>query len=252
MMRSRTLAVIALGTSFVAAEAFALRCDRAGAAGGVGAFLSRFGATPVDHSISLSVDTPISPVERKAVARSSRGSRQAVCVRLCDGYFFPFSAGESGAAVDEQAACADLCPGAAATVYFLPAGSDRIEDAYSRAGARYAALDTALRYRTTHDNTCACHLTTARTTPYWRDPTLQKGDAVMTATGIVVYQGGAQRPENFTPLAEAPMSPGRRAKLAALGSASALAANEVTPTRVVPLASSAKTETANETGPTAN
>jgi hypothetical protein len=227
----------------------ALLCDRAGAAGGPGAFLSRFGATPRAEGMSETFEAPIISRPRRRLTAtlsraSSHASGQAVCVRLCDGYFFPVNPGESGSAADGQTACADLCPSAATALYFLPAGSDRIEDASSPAGARYTALSTALRYRTTLDNACTCHATPARTKPYWRDPTLRKGDAVMTVAGLVIYQGGAQRPENFTRLAAAPMSRARRAELAALDSATALA---------VP-APSAKTDTASETGspPTTN
>ena len=53
-----------------------------------------------------------------------------------------------------------------------------------------------------------------RTLAYWRDPTLRKGDAVMTPDGIVVFSGAGRSPHSrrdFTTLAAASMPNGRRA-----------------------------------------
>ena len=115
-----------------------------------------------------------------------RAGGRAVCVRLCDGFFFPSATSSGG---DE--ACAAQCPDAPTARYTEPAGSDRIEDAVSTHGALYAALPVANRYQTTLDNMCSCHR--ARAGGYSKsllnDPTLKKGDVVMTPKGFVVFQG---------------------------------------------------------------
>ena len=110
----------------------------------------------------------------------------AVCVRLCDGYFFP----SNGLSSDDEA-CAAQCPDAQTALYREPAGSDRIEDAVSTIGALYSELPVAGRHRTDLDSACTCH---AHSIDYsamvMHDPTLRKGDVVMTPQGPVVYEGG--------------------------------------------------------------
>ena len=64
------------------------------------------------------------PIEVKATERRAGG--RAVCVRLCDGFFFPSATNAGG---DE--ACAAQCPDAPAARYTEPAGSDRIEEEVS-------------------------------------------------------------------------------------------------------------------------
>jgi hypothetical protein len=118
--------------------------------------------------------------------RASYAGGQPVCVRLCDGYFFPLStgAGDVGA---QGAACDRLCPDAPTEVYYRN-GADGIEGAVSAHGRPYAALPVSLRYRGVSDNTCACHRNPIAYAPL-RDPTLKRGDAVMTPAGFMVFRG---------------------------------------------------------------
>jgi Protein of unknown function (DUF2865) len=124
---------------------------------------------------------------RSPMKTHSRNS-SAVCVRLCDGAFFPLS-GSANSTANHQTAnyqdavCGSLCPDAPTAIYQLPAGSDKIEDAVSSTGSRYTSLPVALRYRTTLDRTCTCHASPARQLAMTRDPTLRKGDFVMTRDG---------------------------------------------------------------------
>lgn len=86
----------------------------------------------------------------------ARGGNVAVCVRSCDGGFFPisYSAGSEDGD-DLTALCAALCPNAPASVYTYGGGAD-IESAVSLTGQAYRALPAAFRYRTTFDSTCTC------------------------------------------------------------------------------------------------
>jgi hypothetical protein len=122
--------------------------------------------------------------------KETRASGRAVCVRLCDGFFFPSATSSGG---DE--ACAVQCPDAPTARYTEPVGSDRIEDAVSTHGALYTALPVANRYQTTLDNTCTCHRspTHGYSASLLNDPTLRKGDVVMTPEGFVVFQGAKTR-----------------------------------------------------------
>ena len=134
---------------------------------------------------------------------AARANGLAVCVRLCDGFFFPSATSSGG---DE--ACAAQCPDAPTARYTEPAGSDRIEDAVSTQGALYSALPVANRYQTTFDNTCRCHrsLTPDYSASVLNDPTLRKGDVVMTSKGLLVFQGaktGAITSSDFVALSQA-------------------------------------------------
>jgi hypothetical protein len=144
-----------------------------------------------------------------------------VCVRLCDGYFFPLPPSAAPTAdADAEAACRALCPSADEALYFLPGRSDRIEDAANARGEPYSALPAAFRYRSAGAPACGCRRPGEPGLVYWRDPTLKIGDAVMTADGIVVFRGaGGGAPygaEAFTPVDSAPLGATRRAELGAL------------------------------------
>ena len=87
---------------------------------------------------------------------AAHGGNIAVCVRSCDGGFFPVSyAAGSEDSAGLTALCTALCPNAQANVYTYGGGAD-IESAVSLTGQAYRALPAAFRYRTTFDSTCTC------------------------------------------------------------------------------------------------
>jgi hypothetical protein len=167
-------------------------------------------------------ETPAVDVPKVHKRDATRASGLAVCVRLCDGFFFPSATSSGG---DE--ACAAQCPDAPTAGYTEPAGSDRIEDAVSTRGALYSALPVANRYQTTFDNTCRCHrsLTPGYSESVLHDPTLRNGDVVMTSKGLLVFQGAETRTitsADFVALSQARSLPqGLRAALVALEPAGA-------------------------------
>lgn len=151
----------------------------------------------------------------QAPARVASG--QPVCVRLCDGYFFPLSASTGGDAAAQGAACNSLCPDAPTDVYYRT-GGDRIEDSVSSHGQLYSALPVALRYRGTSDATCSCHRSAVAYAPL-RDATLRRGDAIMTPAGMVVFsgaEGGAHGPRDFLALSAAGLPVAQRSALQAI------------------------------------
>jgi hypothetical protein len=177
-----------------------------------------------DGGSSAASDASSSNQNKHASAGLTSG--RSVCVRLCDGAFFPIApvANHSDIANHEES-CSALCPDAPTALYVEPSGSDKIEDAVSPSGAPYTALPVALRYRTIADNTCACHRTMAKAYPLLRDRTLRKGDSVMTANGFMVFQGSPHLPyasEDFIALAAASIPKDQRATLMAMERASAV------------------------------
>ena len=168
----------------------------------------------VDTAAPDVVATPVTDVPTDLKPRGAGAGGLAVCVRLCDGFFFPSATSAGG---DE--ACAAQCPDALTARYTEPAGSDRIEDAVSMRGTLYAALPAANRYQTVLDHACSCHHSAAAgySESLLNDPTLRKGDVVMTPKGFVVFQGAKTRSitsSDFVALSQARSLPeGLRATL---------------------------------------
>ena len=122
---------------------------------------------------------------------------QSVCVRTCDGFAFPVGAyhGASDLAAHE-ATCHSECPGAATSLYVLPADADTIADAISvRTAQNYSKLPDAFHYTTVLNEACSCHAPAGGPIKsLLHDFTLRRGDAVMTARGFKVFHGGAHYP----------------------------------------------------------
>ena len=85
-----------------------------------------------------------------------RRGGKAVCVRTCDGGFFPLN--YSGAQRDSaslQNLCSALCPNTEAKLYTVP-DLDKIGDAVSTTGAPYTDLKAAFKFQKSFDPTCTC------------------------------------------------------------------------------------------------
>ena len=141
---------------------------------------------------------PTHHVERAAVVPNPLGKR-SVCVRLCDGYFFPVGpVSDSSDVSGHEALCSGLCPGAPTRLYFQPAGSDKIEDAISAKDSKpYTALPVAFRHSDKADNTCSCRRpgqSHARLVSAYKDFTLRRGDSIMTGQGFKVFRGSHSYP----------------------------------------------------------
>lgn len=163
--------------------------------------------------------SPVPPPLRASAAPTRQTAAPArpqptrlVCVRLCDGYFFP-APSHAGQTRGDQA-CADACPGAPTRLYSMR--SDSITDAVAvGAGLRYARLPVSLHYTRRVENTCSCGAIDPQDA-IARDATLRRGDRYMTANGFVIYQGpssGPRGPGDFTPLAQARGIPASERKL---------------------------------------
>lgn len=85
---------------------------------------------------------------------------RTICVRACDGYFFPlsFSTTPSNFATDERA-CQAQCPGAALYYYENPGAP--VETAVSLNGQPYTSLENAFAYRESYNPECGCEPATS-------------------------------------------------------------------------------------------
>ncbi len=100
-----------------------------------------------------------------AAARSSTpngdgapsGTYHTVCVRTCDGYYFPisYSTLPSHFAEDERT-CQRQCPAAEVALYSYRNPGEDMDQAVSNSGQPYTALPIAYRYRTELIAGCSC------------------------------------------------------------------------------------------------
>jgi hypothetical protein len=88
------------------------------------------------------------------------GTYRTLCVRTCDGYYFPvsFSTTSSHFAGDAKE-CASMCPGAETQLYYHSIPDQEPEEMISLARKPYALLPAAFKYRRDglgKDPTCTC------------------------------------------------------------------------------------------------
>ena len=101
-------------------------------------------------------EAPIDPRLAEELEQKARlGGRMAICVRTCDGAFFPVNFEGMGARDEYQAVCEALCPSAETRIYFMPAGAD-LDRAATRGGEPYSAMPNAFAYREKFDPSCRC------------------------------------------------------------------------------------------------
>ena len=132
-------------------------------------------------------------------APRGRGGK-AICVRTCDGGFFPLGdAGSDEGLTGLQSLCSALCPNTEAKLYTTP-DTDNLESAISVDGTAYSALPAAFKFQKTFDATCTCKppgkswveaLAQAETL-------LEKGDKDVTVTSSM--SDAMARPGQATPV----------------------------------------------------
>lgn len=88
--------------------------------------------------------------------QTARGGAQVICVKTCDGSYFPMANlpdGRGGA--DEM--CQALCPGTEAVAYSMPHGDEALKYAATIKGSRaYTALPAAFKFRKSFTPDCSC------------------------------------------------------------------------------------------------
>ncbi|HEY1541897.1 MAG TPA: DUF2865 domain-containing protein [Xanthobacteraceae bacterium] len=111
------------------------------------------------------------------------GTYRTVCVRTCDGYYFPVSyATTPDHFAEDTQTCQQTCPGADVVLMSNPTGAD-ITQAVGSNGAPYTALPNAFKYRTSLAPTCGCRKpgqSWSQALSGLHDNTLQQSDIVVT------------------------------------------------------------------------
>lgn len=97
----------------------------------------------------------VDPRSEQEIRADRRGfSGNPICVRVCDGYFFPLAT-TGGNRNSAQQMCQAQCPAAPTRLFFMP-GDSELQRAVGADGTPYTSLPNAFRYRTTYDETCSC------------------------------------------------------------------------------------------------
>jgi Protein of unknown function (DUF2865) len=98
-------------------------------------------------------ELPQTPIYRSI---DPNGRYRSVCVRLCDGFFYPVSYATYGARLAQDATqCQSTCAAPAELYVYRNPGQD-IEQAVSLNGSAYMDLPVALRFRKEYVKGCSC------------------------------------------------------------------------------------------------
>ncbi len=109
---------------------------------------------PLDHGPADRTTESGQPADRSGVV--AHAGSYAVCVRTCDGSFFPVSYSGAGSRADSlEEVCRALCPNADMALYSFPFGGT-IDEAELASGEAYANLPNAGKFEQSYDPGCSC------------------------------------------------------------------------------------------------
>ncbi|MBS0532081.1 MAG: DUF2865 domain-containing protein [Proteobacteria bacterium] len=194
----------------------------AAAARNAGSFLDNlFGNNAPNNNPSLP------PVDSGAQS----GTYKTVCVRSCDGYYFPISfATVPSRFPDDEKTCKNLCPAADATLYTYRNPGEDMNQAVSINGQPYSSSPNAFHYRQEFNPSCTCKpagQTWSEALKGLDDKANaeQKGD-------IIVTEDGAKKMSR--PVGKGPQKKGTVAAAPDTPDATATPANVAAPTDTTP------------------
>ncbi len=131
-------------------------CVRCGAAPVALAQPARRHRASVDRSWRKEAWRETRPRRKLGMAVGWAGGSYTVCVRACDGSFFPVSyVGAANRSDTLEQVCRSLCPNADVALYSFPFGG-AIEEAVSATGELYAHLPNAGKFEQSYDPSCSC------------------------------------------------------------------------------------------------
>ena len=138
-------------------------------------FIEQLFGVPMEESGPLDVQ----PLEMPKVS-----TYRTVCVRTCDGFFFPVSFAATPAKFgSDEAQCQRQCPGTEARLFAYRNPGEDINQAVGINGQPYMSLPTALLFKKQFVPACSCRpagMSWAQALSGAEDPTLRKGDIVVT------------------------------------------------------------------------
>ena len=116
-------------------------------------------AGPATSSNNLFGGNNNNPTPRRPapISAPQSGTYRTVCVRTCDGAYFPISFATVPARFpDDEKTCKALCPATEAALYAYRNPGEDMNQAVSINGQPYTALPNAFKFRTEFNPSCAC------------------------------------------------------------------------------------------------
>ncbi len=119
------------------------------------------------------------------------GTFRTICVRTCDGFYFPISFETTPDRFrDDEAACQRMCPAAEVQLYTYHNPGEDVPQAVSLNGRLYTELPTAFSYRKALNPACSCR----RPGESWAEALKATGPDQTVAPGdVVVTEQNAKR-----------------------------------------------------------
>ncbi len=113
------------------------------------------------------------------------GTFRTICVRTCDGYYYPISFATSPDRFrDDEQTCQRMCPAAEVSLYTYHNPGEEVAQAVSLNGRLYSELPTAFSYRKALNPACSCRRPgeswAEALKVYGSDDTIAPGDVVVT------------------------------------------------------------------------
>jgi Protein of unknown function (DUF2865) len=142
-----------------------------------GGFFDRLFGPGGNNSGGIFSNTPSGPMG---------GTYRTLCVRSCDGYYFPISYQTTPERFrDDEQACQRMCPAAEVSLYTYHNPGEEVTNAVSLGGAPYTSLPNAFNYRKALTPACGCRKpgeswANALKTLGGNDDTVAPGDVVVT------------------------------------------------------------------------
>ncbi|MBR1149541.1 DUF2865 domain-containing protein [Bradyrhizobium sp. JYMT SZCCT0428] len=141
------------------------------------------------------------------------GTFRTVCVRTCDGAYFPVSFATYQARFqDDEKTCKALCPATEASLFTYRNPGEDINQAVSVSGQPYSSLPNAFKFRTEFNPSCACKAAGQT----WSDALKsiddkaaaeQQGDIIVTEESAKRMQQRAMPQQKTAPVAKKGTAP---------------------------------------------
>ena len=136
------------------------------------------------------------------------GTFRTVCVRTCDGGYFPISfATVPGRFQDDEKTCKSLCPATEASLFAYRNPGEDINQAVSISGQPYSTFPNAFKFRTEFNPACACK----GTGQTWSDALKTIDEKTSVEQGdIIVTEESAKKMSRPPPSKSAPAAAAKK------------------------------------------
>jgi len=140
------------------------------------------------------------------------GTVRTICVRTCDGFYFPISYATNASRFrEDEKTCQRMCPASEVMLFSYPTEGGDVAQATSINGAPYSGLPNAFKYRQQFDATCSCK----KPGQSWadavgKDEAVEPGDVVVTedrAKQLSAPPAQKGQPKGRAPAAATPAAP---------------------------------------------